>query len=209
MLAGGFAGLSGSLWALILILGFVLIWGWVVGLRTAAWKVSRRAARARKLGEAGERRGLRLLRRAGYRILERQPSGRARVRVDEQVQGFRVRADALVTRDEMVFVVEFKGGEQVSSLKHRHTRRQLLEYSLAFDVDGVLLVDAYDGEILTVEFLCADGLPVASRARDHGFDESLDEADESLDDYDESLDDYDDEDVEPEPDERGPRRRAS
>jgi hypothetical protein len=32
------------------------------------------------------------------------------------------------------------------------TRRQLLEYRLAFDVDGVLLVDVETGEVSEVEF---------------------------------------------------------
>ncbi len=187
MLAAAIAGLSGSAWALILILAFVLIWGCVLGVRMAAWKTSRRAARARKLGEVGERCGLRVLRKAGYRIVERQPSGRSRVVVDGQQHGFRLRADALVKRAGLVYVAEFKGGQQVARLSNRHTRRQLLEYAIAFDVDGILLVDAVEGEISTVEFVCADGLPVASRARDLDDDEYEDGVED---------DEYDDDEYE-------------
>lgn len=199
MLAAAIAGLSGSAWALILILAFVLIWGCVLGVRMAAWKTSRRAARARKLGEVGERRGLRVLRKAGYRIVERQPSGRSRVVVDGQQHGFRLRADALVKRAGLVYVAEFKGGQQVARLSNRHTRRQLLEYAIAFDVDGILLVDAVEGEISTVEFVCADGLPVASRARDLDDDEYEDgvEDDEYDDEYeDDEYEDGEDEEYE-------------
>lgn len=192
MLAAAIAGLSGSAWALILILAFVLVWGCVLGVRMAAWKTSRRAARARKLGEVGERRGLRVLRKAGYRIVERQPSGRSRVVVDGQQHGFRLRADALVKRAGLVYVAEFKGGQQAARLSNRNTRRQLLEYAIAFDVDGVLLVDAVEGEISTVEFVCADGLPVASRARDLDEDEYEDGVED--DEYDD--DEYEDDEYE-------------
>ena len=210
LLVATIAGLSGSVWALILILAFVLVWGCVIGVRMASWKTSRQTARSRKIGAAGERRGIKMLRKAGYRILEHQPSGRAKVRIDDQPQCFRVRADALVKRDGMVFVVELKGGEMVSTLRHRHTRRQLLEYSLAFDVDGVLLVDAYAGNIHTVEFMCADGLPVATRARD--FDEAYEDDDEYETDEDETEDDSElDENAgdESEEDEPAPERRRN
>ena len=49
-------------------------------------------------------------------------------------------------------VAEFKGGAGSSSVTNRATRRQVLEYAVLFDVDGVLLVDADTGTIHEVEF---------------------------------------------------------
>jgi len=119
--------------------------------------LSRRArrdglTRHRRLGTRGERAALRLLRRHGYRVLGTQVAGTVLVRVDGSVRRFAVRADALLRRRRRRFVAEIKAGAVTARLAHRGTRRQLLEYAHAFEVDGVLLVDAARGEILEVEF---------------------------------------------------------
>ena len=50
-------------------------------------------------------------------------------------------------------MAEVKTGTYAPRLETAATRRQLLEYGVAFDVDGVLLVDADVGEIRLVELL--------------------------------------------------------
>jgi hypothetical protein len=72
--------------------------------------------------------------------------------VDGEIREYVVRADALVKRKRRTCVAEFKGGAGSSSVTNRATRRQLLEYAVLFDVDGVLLVDADTGHIHEVEF---------------------------------------------------------
>ena len=58
-----------------------------------------------------------------------------------------LRGDLLVRRSGETFLVEVKTGEREPSLRSSATRRQLLEYAHAFDVDGLLLVDATTGAV--------------------------------------------------------------
>jgi hypothetical protein len=107
------------------------------------------AAHARSLravdGEVGARA---LLERAGYAVLEHQVEGSWTVRADGEAVTFGLRADYLVLREGRRYVAEVKTGRLAPRLSHGPTRRQLLEYSAAFDVHGVLLVDA-DVETIT------------------------------------------------------------
>jgi hypothetical protein len=58
-------------------------------------------------------------------------------------------------------VAEVKTGTLAPRIETATTRRQLLEYRVAFAVDGVLLVDADAGTVRRVEF----PLPLARPAR--------------------------------------------
>lgn len=101
----------------------------------------RRVWRARR-AQAGERDAERLLRRLGYRIVERQVAAELVYHLDGEPQAFALRADLLVSRGGERFLVEVKTGDREPSLRSSATRRQLLEYAHAFDVDGLLLFDA-------------------------------------------------------------------
>ena len=63
-----------------------------------------------------------------------------------------LRADYLVGHGALVFVAEVKTGLKAPRVETPGTRRQLLEYRIAFDVDGVLLVDVDAGRIQAVTF---------------------------------------------------------
>lgn len=139
-------------WPFVVVLVLVLAIGLWLGLRFAAWRRARQTARSRNTGRSGEERALELLDEAGYEVLDTQVRGRIEVAVDGEAQEFDVRADALVRRKGHTWIAEFKGGEEVARIGHRGTRRQLLEYSLAFAEHRILLVDAARGEIHEVEF---------------------------------------------------------
>ncbi len=62
-----------------------------------------------------------------------------------------LRADLLVERRGRVFVAEVKTGPAARPTAP-DTRRQLLEYRIAFDCDGVLLVDMDAERVLRVDF---------------------------------------------------------
>lgn len=126
--------------------------GTAAGLRVARWRVARRTARSRALGRRGERDGRRLLERGGYRVLAEQVTGEVVLWVDGRRRTFTVRADALVERRRRRYIAEYKGGPDVARVSHRGTRRQLLEYAHAFDIDGVVLVDAVSRRIEHVEW---------------------------------------------------------
>ena len=72
------------------------------------------------------------------------------------------RADYLVARNVERYVAEVKTGRLAPRIDTATTRRQLLEYRLAFDVDGVLLVDAESAKVHRIVF----PLPRAQSAGD-------------------------------------------
>lgn len=139
-------------WAPAAGISVLFLLGLLTGAGAARRRASRRIARQRAKGRAGERAAVRLLRRAGYRILDTEVTAHGRILVDGKELEFRIRADALVTRWWRRYVAEFKGGRDSASPGNRHTRRQLMEYAHVFRVRGVLLVDAPAGKIHRVEF---------------------------------------------------------
>jgi len=114
--------------------------------REQARQVAARDRTARAV--AGEKDAAALLVSAGYEVLARQVAGSWTVYADGEPRTFRLRADYLVSRGGRRLVAEVKTGRLAPDLAHGATRRQLLEYGAAFDVDGVLLVDA-DRETIT------------------------------------------------------------
>ncbi len=108
----------------------------------------RRGARAARAEGEAER----LLQRAGYRVVDRQVTGGWTLRVDGEDREVAVRADLIVRRRRRLYVAEVKTGRSAPRPDLPETRRQLLEYLLAFDVAGVLLVDMETRSVRTVEF---------------------------------------------------------
>jgi hypothetical protein len=125
------------------------------------WRLKSQLVRA----AAGEARAEKLLVRAGYRIEARQQITRWAVSVDGQARQMTLRADFVVSRRRRRWVAEVKTGEEAVDIAAVATRRQLLEYRCAFEVDGVLLVDAEAGQVHAVEFaLPAAAAPSALRS---------------------------------------------
>jgi hypothetical protein len=119
------------------------------------WALRARAER----GAEGEIRAEPLLKRLGYRVESRQTTGGWTVRVDGEPRDVSVRADFLVRRGDRRLVADVKTGELAPRIESAATRRQLLEYRLAFDVDGVLLVDMESGEAQEIEFALPEAPP--------------------------------------------------
>ena len=116
---------------------------WLRGLRARA-----RSARA----YAGEREAARILRAHGFSIVGVQVAVDYPVEVDGEIVVCGVRADYVVQKRGARFVAEVKTGSLAPRIDTAATRRQLLEYEIAFGVDGVLLVDAERDVIHTVSF---------------------------------------------------------
>lgn len=108
---------------------------WARFSRSWRWK------RLRRRAAEGEREAEILLRRAGYRIVARQVAATLHYRIDGRAEEIAVRADMLVSRRGRTEVVEVKTGRVAPQPTLTATRRQLLEYAHAFDVDSLLLVD--------------------------------------------------------------------
>jgi hypothetical protein len=114
--------------------------------RRLVWRGRRRRA------GRGERGARKLLRRLGYRVLEEQPTQPLRLLLDGQPVDYAVRADLLVRRRRRTYVAEVKTGEAAPDPATAATRRQLLEYAVAYPVDGVLLVDMEQGLVREVSW---------------------------------------------------------
>ncbi len=113
---------------------------------------ARRIGRHQRLGAEGERRARALLAKLGYRLCAEQATGSYWLLVDQKKTPIHLRADYLVEKKGRRFVAEVKSGIESVKVTGRSTRRQLLEYLFAFDVDGVLLVDMRDNEVREVCF---------------------------------------------------------
>jgi len=127
----------------------LLLW---VRLRWNAGRGHRRAvARAARAG-AGESEAEWMLESEGYTIVDRQVRCIWWMEVDGVEEEVELRADLLVEKDGERFIAEVKTGINAPNPTFPPTRRQLLEYRLAFDPYRLLLVDADAGEIREVCF---------------------------------------------------------
>ena len=152
--------------ALAVAVGVVLL----LVLRQAfhAWwrrrRIVDRMARARK----GESRARELLEARGYCVIGAQFGCSYTLSIDGEDLTIPLRADYLVTRDGRRYVAEVKTGAYAPYLRTPATRRQLLEYRIAFDVDGVVLVDAEQHLVHVVQFPFP-GQPRADRRSPFGW----------------------------------------
>jgi hypothetical protein len=126
----------------------------------ALWAAARRALRRRRglvrqrHGHAGERRAAALLQAAGWRVRDSHPPVELTVTVDGEPYVQPLEADYLCERDGRTLPAEVKTG-QAADLGARATRRQLLEYAVAYRSGATLLVDADAGTVAEVRFPAA------------------------------------------------------
>ena len=137
------------------------VWPWLVaalllllavGWWRAATRTGRHNRRRQRTAQRGELRAERLLSDAGYRIEDRQVTARWSMWIDGEPHEVTCRADLLVRRRRRRYVAEVKTGDRAPDPTLPATRRQLLEYRLAFDVHGLLLVDVPAGRVIEVDF---------------------------------------------------------
>jgi Holliday junction resolvase-like predicted endonuclease len=100
----------------------------------------------------GEDRAEAFLLGAGFEILERQAYIQATMWVDGAPQSYELVADFIVARGKETALVEVKTGDRAPDPTHIATRRQLLDYQHAFDVDSIYLFDAETDELMRIEF---------------------------------------------------------
>lgn len=128
------------------------------------WSRGRRMAVRMERAVRGEARAPAWLEEHGYRVVGAQVAVEHPVRIDERVVVIALRADYLAEKDGARFVVEVKTGALAPRIETSATRRQMLEYRIAFDVDGVVLVDAETGNVHAVTFPALDRFAVQPRS---------------------------------------------
>ncbi len=111
------------------------------------------AKRRARHAVAAEKHALPLLAAAGYEVEEIQPRRTFSFHVDGALAEVELRADLLVRRGCERLVADVKTGNVAPKISHAPTRRQLLEYRVAYEVDGVLLIDMAEEKIHRVDFI--------------------------------------------------------
>lgn len=100
----------------------------------------------------GERDAEQLLRSRGFAVRDSQVAHSYVLECDGEPHAVQVRGDYLVQRGGRRYLAEVKTGTEAPRLASAATRRQLLEYAHAYDVDGVLLVDMAAEQIHHIAF---------------------------------------------------------
>lgn len=147
------ASIGGSqLWLGLIVVLALLAVGWFLSARWSRWRDRWRRVRRQRIATSAEKHAEKLLRRAGFSIVDRQVTGTWILLVDGEPATLSCRADLVVKRGGQTFIAEVKSGTVGARPTHPATRRQLLEYRMAFEVDGVLLVDVPASRVMEVTF---------------------------------------------------------
>ena len=136
---------------LLLLFGFsflLALFGWW----RSANRIGRKNRARQRTASRGEALAERVLQRNGYKIIDRQLTGRWSMRIDGRPVDVHSRADLLVMKGGHTYIAEVKTGTEAPDPTRPATRRQLLEYLHAFPVRGVLLVDMVERQIHEVQF---------------------------------------------------------
>lgn len=121
-----------------------------------------RVKRIFKSGRIAETAAVKFLRSRGYKILASQLREEVLIYVDGEAEKSIVRADYLVRRGWKLYVVEVKSGQQ-GNARLPAIRRQLLEYHMVYQPDGILLLDMEHKNLQEIRFAYADGKSVRRR----------------------------------------------
>ncbi len=112
------------------------------------WRMQRRFRKGLKAESAA----CKLLENLGYSILSTQPVLFLSLVLDQEKKKYKVRPDILVKKNGALFFAEVKTGRVAGNPLNRDTRRQLLEYSLASNSCGLLLVNMETKIVHTISF---------------------------------------------------------
>jgi hypothetical protein len=138
-------------YAVAALCALALLW-LIAARRWQRHQASRLARRRSARAVDGESEAEEVLMDLGYEILDRQAARTWTIWVDGDPCDIELRADLIVSRDGRRYIAEVKTGDDAPRIANASTRRQLLEYCVAYDVKTVLLVDADAGEVHEVDF---------------------------------------------------------
>ncbi len=110
--------------------------------------IKRMLRKARK----GEHKAIHLLESNGYTVTGAQERKTITTWINGKPYENHVRADYLVKKRGKTFVAEVKTGKNAPKPTLADTRRQLMEYYLAYGTDGILLIDMERRKINEVVF---------------------------------------------------------
>ncbi|MBN2738890.1 MAG: hypothetical protein JXR70_18050 [Spirochaetales bacterium] len=138
---------------IILILVFILAVLIVIVINRIV--VAMKLAGVRRRGRKGEMLAKKHLLKMGYTIIDQQISLTCAMMIDQESRKFQLRADFLVSKNNLLGVVEVKSGQDVSRPWHIDTRRQLLEYFHYYRADFLLLYNSAQDKLQEIYFPAA------------------------------------------------------
>ncbi len=100
-----------------------------------------------------EKKAEKWLKRNGFQITDKQLSRPLIIQTGKTQHRYLIRTDFLVKKGSRKYIVEVKSGQKNSSITNRETRRQLLEYFLAYHSYGIILFDMEHKKFTEVKFL--------------------------------------------------------
>lgn len=133
----------------ILILG-IIIGGFLfynISKALQSVKIKRMLAKAKK----AEREAIYLLKKNGFNVIGIQVKRNIMTYIDGKPYSGYVKVDFLAQKNRKKYVVEVKTGQQTRATQSL-VRRQLLEYFLVYNPQGILLLDMERKKIQTIEF---------------------------------------------------------
>lgn len=140
ILIGFSSGITGA------VIGFILFF--FLSKAMFSLKMSRRV----ELSQISQEEAEALLKKKGFRIIDKQKRADIVTYVDGKPNLGYVQADFIVEKNGKKYVAEVKAGEMVSDPNETSTRRQMLEYKFAYKPFGLLLVNMLDRTIHSVDF---------------------------------------------------------
>lgn len=138
------------LWPMIVAL-FMLL-GVVVTVTVIRIADRRRRRRIARHAFSEEKRATLLFKSLGYRVIATQIQQRWDVIYGRQSYETILRADYLLEKGGRRYIADVKTGRHAANVRNSATRRQLLEYTCAYQVDGVLLADMEREELVEFRF---------------------------------------------------------
>ena len=124
----------------------------VLFIKISNWLRTRRLRKRFSKSRQAEKEAEKILRKNGYAIIDAQKSKPLLITIGDKIHRYLVRIDYLVRKRGKIFVVEVKSGEKIPYITNRETRRQMLEYYLAYQPCGILLLNMKNKIISEVKF---------------------------------------------------------
>ncbi len=141
---------------LFLIVIFVLSGGLlflILYLKIRDYSNYQKAIQRSRSSKRAEKNAEKWLKRNGFQIIGKQQSRPLIIKTGNTSHRYLIRTDFLVKKGGNKFVVEVKSGRKNSKITNRETRRQLLEYFLAYQTYGIILFDMDSKNFSEVKFL--------------------------------------------------------
>lgn len=93
-----------------------------------------------------------LLKKEGYNIISHHAPLLYTIKQDNIPIPIQLELDYVVSKNGKTFFAEVKSGEHTATIHYAPTRRQMLEYAVAGNYNGYLLVDMFHKKIHHIEF---------------------------------------------------------